>query len=193
MNTKTSITHPTNSVLTVDEVTQSLSLPSGFKQSTLEMEIDAATRYVEKYLERSLLTRTITLTLDHWPNNTDRVIYLPYPPFVAISGFTYVDTDGEDQDLEEDTDFTFEKQGDNGRLVVAAGSSWPSVSTERKNGITVTYTAGYGATAADLPKNLKRLVLALVEIQFSKGELSMELFKMLAEPERHYCDMHQND
>ena len=191
MKTKWDIsTPPATEPVTAAEVEAALRLSSGFDSATVTRQIEAARDQVEIDLDRSLITRTITLKLDKWPESG--IIHLPKPPFLAITSFKYIDADEAEQTLVEDTDYTFKELGDSGRLVVTPGGSWPTV-LDGKEVIEVIYTAGYGASASDVPGNIRELVVKQCQIMYSNGALDDMIYKKMADKAKFYFDYTIND
>lgn len=124
------------------------------RDSTLYLQIDAATHEVETVIQwRTLLTTTWQMKLDAFP---DWELWLPFPPLQSVSSITYVDGNGDTQTLSAsayDVDTTSEP----GCVVPVYGTTWPSVLSHR-NSVTVTYVAGY--TSPDLVPASTRLGIA---------------------------------
>lgn len=192
MNLKWSISsQPVNDPVTTAEVKSSLRIDHSVQDTMLASMIKAATRQAEKDLDRSIINRTLELKFDYWP--TCGEIHLPKPPFQSVSSVAYIDTNGDSQTLVEDTDYEVKLSGDSGRVVVAPGKSWPSVKSDKKEVITVTLVAGYGALADNVPDDIKQAIIAKVDIMYSKGEIGEDTYNMLIENTKHYFDYHIND
>lgn len=183
-------TQPETDPITRAELEAALRLGSGFDSTTTEGVLAAAVRKVEQDTERSLITRTITGKLDRWPKSG--VIHLPYPPFGSVTSLKYLDTDGAEQELVKDTDYTVKTSGDSGRLVVAPSGSWPSVQSDTVDTIEVIYTAGYGA-AADVPDDLKQACIKMAVMMYTNGAVDGTIYDMLIASKIHYFDHHIND
>lgn len=86
----------------------------------------------------ALITQTWDLHLDRFPS----IIRIPRAPVQSISSITYVDTDGETQELAAAL-YTADLTCTPARIVPAYGESWPS--TRRvPQAVTVRFVAGYG-------------------------------------------------
>lgn len=183
-------TQPATDPITRAELEAALRLGSGFDSTTTEGVLAAAVRKVEQDTERSLITRTITGKLDRWPKCG--TIHLPYPPFGSVTSLKYLDTDGAEQELVKDTDYTVKTSGDSWRLVVAPSGSWPSVQSDTVDTIEVIYTAGYGA-AADVPDDLKQACIKMAVMMYTNGAVDGTIYDMLIASKIHYFDHHIND
>lgn len=119
--------------------------------------IEAARVAVEQRTRRALITQTLQLTL---PDFAD-VIKLPRPPAASIDTFEYRDTNEATQTVSASI-YRLETASTPGRIERLANQTWPTTDTHPA-AVTITYTAGYGATSADVPEALRRAVLLLVE------------------------------
>lgn len=119
--------------------------------------ITAARQMVESgeswSLERSLVTTTWRLRLDRFP----KCIELPRPPLIAVTSITYRDTAGSTQTLSPSL-YTVSTDMEPARIVPTYGNVWPNVQGHVDD-VSVTFTAGYGPTAADVPQAIKQAIL----------------------------------
>ncbi len=122
--------------------------------------IDVATRAAEDRLQRTLVSTPWRLTLDAFPD----AFRLTYPPILTVVAVRYRDVDGAEQTLDP-ADYVLDKVSEPGYLVPAPGTRWPATQAGRINAVEVDYTAGYGATAADVPAPIRHWVqLALTDL-----------------------------
>ena len=134
----------------------------------------AAREYAERYTGRQLITAEWRVQFDAFPEG-DNPINLPHPPLLnTISGggsgsgtstdsgvtITYVDTSGASQTLASSR-YVVDDESFLGRIYLAYGQTWPTVRDQR-NAITVTYSAGYGAAATDIPETICAAIKLLV-------------------------------
>ena len=112
--------------------------------------IAAAREQVENDTQQSLLTQTFTLAFDEFP--TDGNIYLPMKPVQAITSITYYDSANSQQTLSA----SIYALNTAMRLVYRDyDQSWPT-HIIKPGGCVVTFTAGYGASPAHVPRILKQ-------------------------------------
>lgn len=129
--------------------------------------IDAATVYCEKATGLKFLTAACIDTLESFP----AVIRPTFSPLSSVTSIQYVDTAGATQtwsssEYDVDTDPT------PGRIQPAYNESYPSIRGQMQ-AITVTYVAGYGTSASDVPENLRQAVKILVtEWFYRRGEVT---------------------
>lgn len=116
-------------------------------------------------LGRALVSQTWTVEYRAFPARPDPVLgsyalWLPLPPLQSVSSVAYTDTDGSAQTLAS-SKYDVVKRGDRpGYLVPAYGESWPSTRDE-PSAVRVTFVAGYGESAADVPDSITTAALLL--------------------------------
>lgn len=114
--------------------------------------IEAATEFIEGYLDRALIHSTWVLRL---PSFVDP-IYLPRSPVSSVTSVQYVDTAGTTQTLDTAV-YEADTYADPGQIRRKYEQVWPQV-REQENAVIVTYVAGYGATKASVPPDLRQAV-----------------------------------
>lgn len=121
--------------------------------------ITAARQQAELELHRYLITQTLDLYLDEFPDydERDETIYLP--PIQSVTAITYVDTDGATQTLAADQ-YLVDAVSQPARIVPAYGCSWPAI-REQANAVKVRFVAGYGAASA-VPACVKQWMLVKI-------------------------------
>lgn len=127
--------------------------------------ISAARLLCEHLTGRTLIRQTWVLTLDAFPD----AIALPNPRVEDITSVQYVDTAGATQSLAL-SGVQLDRASDYANwLVPAYGFSWPAT-REQPNAVVVTYRAGYGATAADVPQLIKHWLLLTIGSMYAQRE-----------------------
>lgn len=139
--------------------------------------IAASRGWVEARLQRALTTQTWVLTLDAFPlacraeyqseyrwrtHDGHRYIRLgeirlPWPNLLAVSSVQYVDTNGNTQTLSS-SNYIVDTGNLPGSIVPSYGTWWPSTRYQ-PNAVTITYTAGFGPVASDVPVEIKQAML----------------------------------
>jgi uncharacterized phiE125 gp8 family phage protein len=120
----------------------------------------------EEYLRRALIEQTWELTLDCFPESGE--IKLSKPPLISVEGITYLDENGERQDLDEsvyDVDRTVEP----GVIFLKYQQIWPRHRAQRGS-IVVSFKCGYGAAASDVPKIFRAGMKLLVADAFENRQ-----------------------
>lgn len=119
--------------------------------------ISTARRWCEARIAQQFITATRVLYLDRLPGD---VITIPYPPLQAVSGITYVDSGGTTQTWSSSL-YDVDIKTLPGRIRPKWGQTWPDV-REQMNAVAVTYTCGYGLTAATVPTPIRQAMLLLI-------------------------------
>lgn len=182
-------TAPASEPVALADIEAELEIPDAFADSKLTMKIEAARQDVEEFLNRALITQTITLTLDNWPKK--ETIVLPRIPFGAITSFNYLDTGGSSTGLVAGTDYRITSNGQEARIIPI--NSWPSLVSDRNERVTIVYTAGYGSSAGDVPDAIRTALLLHIGWQFSYGQISEELWRKMCKRFIHFYDWSVND
>lgn len=138
-------TPPTIEPISVADAKAQIRSVQDQEDGLVEAYIRAARSACEQYLGRGLLTQSWTLAL------SDFVDVIPLPmaaPLQSVTSVKYYDQNNTQQTLAS-TYYTVDTRSRPGRLALAAGQSWPSVSMSRLvNRIEIEYVVGW--TAADL-------------------------------------------
>lgn len=148
---------PTVEPLTRDEVKDYLRITSPDEDGQIDALITTARVWVEEYLERQLITATWQLKLDRFPCWE---VTLPKPDLLTVSSLTYLDLDGVSQTLTESTHFIKSTAGYKGVLTPAYQNDWPDTRGQM-DAVTITYTAGYGASPASVPAPIRQALKML--------------------------------
>lgn len=157
MITRTTTVKPAVEPVTLTEAKLHARVDASEDNALVTALIVAAREYVEDYTSKSLVTQTHELKLDAWPED---VIELPRGPVQAVSSITYLKSDGTTGTVTA-ADYVV-TTGHRGRVALADGASWPTDTLSPIGAVKVTYTAGYGAAAVDVPAKLKQAILLLV-------------------------------
>jgi uncharacterized phiE125 gp8 family phage protein len=137
------------------------------ENSLIETLITAARQQVEALTNRALITQTLQLVLDAWP---DGAIELPRPPVVTVTSVTYADYLGVPATLSAATDYYLDDESEPALVALRHGKSWPRIALRSSGAIVVEYTAGYGATAASVPRSIVQAMLLLIGYWYENRE-----------------------
>jgi uncharacterized phiE125 gp8 family phage protein len=121
--------------------------------------VPAAIKWCEEQIERAFITQTWQMTFDVFESSI-AIIELLRPELISVTSFTYIDTAGDSQTLVEDTDFIKSTSSHKGRLQPVFGLVWPDA-RRQMDAITITYTAGFGPLATDIPGDIKMAIAML--------------------------------
>jgi uncharacterized phiE125 gp8 family phage protein len=152
-----------------DDVKQHLRIGGGDEDNYLDGLITAARQFVEERTGRQLITATWKETRYRFPEcewTLDR------PDLIGVSSLTYkLASDGTVTTLAS-TDYTVSTNGHRGVVVPAFGTSWPGARYEI-DAVALTYTSGFGATAASVPQAIKQAMLLLIGSWYENREAVM--------------------
>jgi len=133
--------------------------------------IVAARTECENRLQRTLITTGWTWPLDAFPAGGGMLVP-PMPPLITLGVIQYVDTDGVAQTLSGSGLLHIDPISEPGRIAPVSGS-WPATA-DRINAVTITYTAGYGPAAADVPAPIRQWLLLAIGDMYANRERSAE-------------------
>jgi uncharacterized phiE125 gp8 family phage protein len=133
--------------------------------------IAAARQYTETTTRRAFISQTWRLSLDNWPAGDE--IELPKPPLASVSSIVYKDADGASTTWAT-SNYIVDTDSEPGRIVLANGASWPTVSLYPVNPIQITFVAGYGAAGSSVPQYLRQAVKLLVSHWYENPEATKE-------------------
>jgi uncharacterized phiE125 gp8 family phage protein len=122
----------------------------------------------EHETSRALVTQTLRLTLDAFP---DGPIQLRRPPVQGITQVQYVDTAGVTQTL-AGAAYSLDAVSEPAWLLPAYGTTWPAT-RDQANAVSVDYVAGYGAADA-VPEPIKQWMLLAIGDMDDNRERSAE-------------------
>lgn len=123
----------------------------------LEALIIAATEYAREFVGKALISEEWALSLRS--AGRDGRISLPVTPVSALVSATYFDADNQAQSLNVSDFYLY--SGEDWSYIEPVNGSWPTV-YDRLDAITVTFTAGFGADAADVPSTIRQAIRLLV-------------------------------
>lgn len=129
---------------------------------SIELWINGITAEAEHQTGRAFINRAMRRTQDRFSD----AIQLSAPVF-SVEAISFLDPDGNTQILDPD-DYYVDKVTVPGYIVPARGKMWPATQA-RINAVTIDYTAGYGATEADVPVEARNYVLAKLQVQFESS------------------------
>lgn len=155
--------------VTFEEMKPHLRLDDETHKPLVMLLAQIAKDYIEWASGRTLCDTVFRQYHDELPDGETPIELVRGP--VKSSGFTldYLDTVGGAATLVAGTDFIVDNKRTTNEIVPAYGKSWAS-SRSQRNSVVLTYTAGYGSTAASFPKRFKLLIMMLVAAWFENPE-----------------------
>lgn len=180
MSGLTITTAPQNEPLDAAETISYLRVDSGVDTTLIDNLIQAARFWAEDYTNRTFLTTVFTLSLDaigyvdvplkegfHTGySDTPSVNYieLPRSPVQSVTSIKSFSDDNTATTLAA-TNYYVDTVRVPARIVLRDGGSWPT-DLRNANGIEVLYTAGYGASRADIPEPIRVAMLEYVTFMY---------------------------
>lgn len=159
----TLITPPASPVVSLDECKAHLRVDYADEDGLITALEAAAVSHIDGpdgYLGRALIEQTIKATFSGFPKN-DGALQLPCPPLIEVTDVTYLDGDGAEISLAATDYRTVPSRTARAKIVPAVGAGWPAA-TDGPDTVAVTYKAGYGPQAADVPKAIHQAILLMV-------------------------------
>lgn len=161
----TRTTQPTLEPVTLAEAKHHLRVDSHDDDAYIAGLVRAAREWVEEYLDRTLVLTQWTVRFDKFPPDSTTDIELPRPP-MATSGaatavsVTYTLEDGSTAAYST-ASYRVDRDATPGAVKTNYGQTWPP-HRQDDNSIAITYWAGYGANATDVPAAIRHAMLMLV-------------------------------
>lgn len=168
---------PAVAVLTTAEAKLHCRIDHTTDDTLIDAFIAAATSWCEEFCGRQFVNATYQMKLDNFPpyqDTQEKYITLYYPPVSSITSITYVDSAGTTQTWDSSLYQTDIKSAPP-RIAPAYLETWPSDSRTQFGAVTVTYIAGYGAAAANVPDGIKVAVRMLVAHLYENREATTDI------------------
>lgn len=162
-------TQPDTEPLTVPDLKDDRRVDGSEEDPLLDRRISEAREWCENRQGRSYIKSRWSLVLDRFPA-AGRPIRLPRPPLIEVA--TVEHFDGSDWTaLTEGDDYRVSKSGDVG--MVHPEEHWPHLSADLQPAewaVRMTFDAGYGESASDVPSNIRRAIELLAAHWFENRE-----------------------
>jgi uncharacterized phiE125 gp8 family phage protein len=160
-------TAPTAEPVSLDEAKKQCDIADGLTYHDQELmgKIVAARQFVERRLNRQLVTATWNLFLDRFPCGMEPIM-VPNAPLQSITSIAYVDSAGDSQTWSASA-YRVGVSREPGRVVPVFGGTYPTT-LNTIDAVAVRFVAGYGAPAA-VPQGIKDAILLLVNHWFTNA------------------------
>lgn len=170
---------PANPAVTLATVKEHLRIDASdtSDDAYLTTLISVATDFIEKYTKRDLITRTYETKRDCFPGINDVECFglvsgfeIRRSELQSIASIQYEDTDGNTQTVASTvyyaTDSTRWSQ-----IILDDNQVWPTDVARKKQAITITFNAGYGADETSVPDGLKQaLLMTIAHLYSNRGD-----------------------
>lgn len=158
---------PVADLLSTAEVKQHIRVDFDGDDAVIDEMISAVTSYLDGYhgiLRRALITQTWA---EYFPAFGYRMP-LRLGPVQSIDAVTYYDAEGVEQTVDASA-YRLHETASTAYLVQTNGYSWPSADS-RDDAVTISYVAGYGDAASDVPAAIRQAAKLLVAHWFENRE-----------------------
>ncbi len=164
----TKLTDPTTLPVSLSDVKDHLRIEQDEVDydNDLKELIYAAGSYVAEETHSTLITTQFTAK---WDCFSSEVMKIPGWPIISIDSIQYVDDDGVTQTLSPSL-YRTELVQCPATIRPAISEDWPSTEADAIDAVTVTFTAGYGAAASDVPYMFRAMIKLLVAHWFKHRE-----------------------
>jgi uncharacterized phiE125 gp8 family phage protein len=173
------ITPPDFAVVSLDEAKAQLRVDHDDDNDLIETLIEVATQHIDGsagWLGRALISQTLELQLDRFPNCG---VLLPYPPVAGpVTSVKYDDADGVEQTANSSS---YRLVGPSGRprFELEYGATWPSTRCQTA-AVRIRYVAGYGESGDDVPAPIRHAILLMVSELYQNREITGDTGRDLA-------------
>jgi len=165
------VTPPVASPVSLDEAKAHMRVDGTDSDLTVQRLVSAATDYVDGdgVLGRAMITQTWA----QWVPQSPGRVRLVMGPFQSLTSVEYYDADGALQSAVAN-DFRAEQSRDIVEIVPKENATWPGTQT-RPDAIKITYVAGYGDAATDVPEAIRHAILLLAAHWYERREAAGEV------------------
>lgn len=142
------------------QVSMALRLDGNYDALYVSLILSAARQYFEQQTGLCLITQTWRACFDAVPPG--REVSLPRAPLASVTSVAYTDENGAAQTYPQDRYGIggVSMKGVFGRVRLKSTESWPTLG-DVPDALRITFTAGFGAEAAQIPNDIRLAVLLL--------------------------------
>ena len=170
----TLITGSDKELITLQDIKDYLKISDDSFDNELALLIDTVTNKAEQITGRDLLNKTYKGYLDCFPYSSSIGIQIQKSKLQSITSIQYL-LNGSLTTFDSSNYYITDKQ-EYSEIWLFDGKSFPSdVDQNRKQAVEITFVAGYGANSCDVPEDLKRAMLAHINLLFgNRGDCTEE-------------------
>jgi uncharacterized phiE125 gp8 family phage protein len=160
------VTPPEGLIVPVADVADHARADVETEEGSLVRYLKAATRAVERFTRRQLLTAAYRIRFDGFPAGHLPIV-LPRPPLVSVEEVTYTDASNQTQTLDPSA-YVVRTDRFRGQVEPAYGTAWP-----QGRDVTITFVAGYG-NPEDVPEDLRLACCQLAAEFYRRREVTTD-------------------
>lgn len=161
------VTPPATEPVSTADIKTHLRIDHSDEDSYLATLGSVARRHVEQITWRALITQTWRMSLREFPCS-DSPIVVPRAPLQSVTSISYTDDAGGSQTWDA-ADYDVDTVVTPGTIEPGWGESYPST-REEPGAVLVTYVAGFGDSASDVPADLVHAIKILVADMYCRRE-----------------------
>lgn len=150
------------------EIKRNLRIDHSDDDADLQSKVRSAREQAEDRLGRALIRQGWKVTLDSFP----AAVVLERVPVIEVQSVRFRDQAGVWQTLLP-ADYVVDTVREPGFVVPAVGKAWPATDGGI-NAVEVTYWAGYGTAATDVPEPLRQWIMLAAGELYARRERSSE-------------------
>lgn len=160
---------PSVEPVTTAEAKAHCRIDSSDEDSYIDLLIELARDVIEDETSRRLITQTYKWKLNNWP--LARRLDFPVLPIQSVTSIVYTDREGTSTTFAT-SNYIVDIDSEPARIVLKSGVLWPlpSLSLLEANAIVITFVAGYGDAASDVPERLKHAMKMIISHVFENRE-----------------------
>ena len=174
------ITPPESEPITLTEAKKHLKIEveDTVEDDNINSLIRAAREYCEDYQCRAYVSQVWELVLDQFP--IKNFINIPIPPLQSVESVKYKDKNGVECVFDLNN-YIVDIDKEPGRIFLAYGKSWPSVTLQPVSSFRIRFTAGYSPKsegdsidlAGNVPETVKQAMKLLIGYWFENREAAI--------------------
>lgn len=163
-------TAPAVEPVSIAEAKAHLRVDSTDEDTLIEGLVAAAVSHLDGQgvLGRAMITQSWAT----WVRNSPGVVTLPVGPFQSLTSVEYYDSENALQ-TSDVANYEVRLAGDFVTVQPKSGFAWPGAYS-RPDAIKITYVAGYGDAASDVPQSIRQAILLLVGHWYENREAVTE-------------------
>ena len=120
--------------------------------------IRSSERSIEQQYGLALLEQTVVQTHNAFPASSDTPMLLRIAPLLSVTTIVYIDAAGATQTWSA-AEYISGKFNNTAFVIPKSGFSWPTGLASLPNAVTITYEAGFGASAEAVPDQIRQAML----------------------------------
>lgn len=162
----TELAAPASLAVNLQDLKNNLRLTTSDEDGLVALYAEAAVNLFEEMTSQRLISRSFRWDQRDFPMESDEEgIELPVAPVASITHVKYYDTAGVLTTWASDN-YTLDSSRHFPRVHLAPSITYPTVQDDRHNGVQITFSAGYGATYASVPKGIQWAIIVLASHMF---------------------------